>query len=368
MGEISTTQISILAIGVEKYEHFSSLQGPLNDLENLVELLVNSPTTKLYERSQLTRLENPKAEDVRASINEYILNRSALGDILIFYFSGHGIPIGHSDFGFCTRDARMHGTTGGILPYTVISFQELLKSLRVMDVTPVVIIDACYSGMVAKSLQTPSSDTIDSMKQNLNNENATKYALLCSCSDNQISKGNNVGGYFSQALFDILKNGFPTKKKEEEFIFLQRVYSELDSRIGALGADSVPRLFLGETLPSIPIARNIGFSPKKERFSPYMGKIILTLWNYGEEVELSSNEILSVIGSGAYGNHSKLSLEPWGLVEDNPNTQKRRLTDKGRQFAKGEISIPRNILYDSELNQYVATPNTDFVDVNCRNI
>lgn len=364
MSPISTSQITIMTIGVENYQFFRSLQGPQRDVERFVDLLANSPATSLYQSSQVISLFNPDSNALRITINDYIINRSTQGDVLIFYFSGHGVPIGHSDFGFCTTDARIHDVTGSILPFTVIKFRDLIDSLRVMSVTPIIIVDACYSGMVGRSLYLSSSDAIDNMRREVASQNATNYALFCSCSDRQVSIGNRNGGYFSQTLFDILSEGFPTKKSGESMILIRNVYDEATRRLGALATDFVPQLFLGDTVPAIPLVKNIGFTPMQERFSPYMGRIVLALWNDGKERELSGNELLSLVGPGAYGNHSKLSYSIWGLLEDNPINHKRRLTKNGRLFARGEIAIPNKITYDSSVGDYVVSPDAIPVYIN----
>ena len=122
MSNISLSQVTLFAVGVENYQYMPTLRGPEQDVEKFIDVLIRSPRTGLYELSQLIKLINPDSNKLRNSLNEYVTNRSAPGDVIIFYFSGHGIPVGQNDFGFCTSDSRIHDVTGSILPLSVLRF------------------------------------------------------------------------------------------------------------------------------------------------------------------------------------------------------------------------------------------------------
>ena len=76
---------------------------------------------------------------------------------------------------------------------------------------------------------------------------------------------------------------------------------------------------------------------RTERFSPYLKRIIQYLWNEGNPREATISEFLEYIGAGAYGNHSKLTLTPWNLVEKGMASSSRKLTERGIFFAKGDL-------------------------------
>ena len=113
---------------------------------------------------------------------------------------------------------------------------------------------------------------------------------------------------------------------------------------------------MDEVIASI---KNIeGFSihelnPKVERFVPYMRNIILYIWNNGENREVSREQIRNDVGVGAYGNHKKLRLNPWNLLEESPYDKNIRLTERGILFAKGELKIPQKIVQKR--------PDTDWI-------
>jgi hypothetical protein len=107
--------------------------------------------------------------------------------------------------------------------------------------------------------------------------------------------------------------------------------------------------------------RNISQELRTERFSPYLRRIIEYLWNNSNPISVTPSDILQNIGAGAYGNHSKLSLAPWGLVDNDPETSKRTITTKGIQFAKGEIEIPLIIYRDPESLEWVVDPEAEMI-------
>lgn len=357
MSPIPASQVSIIAVGVENYTSMNSVQGAISDIDNIQEILVDSPATRLFTPSQFIRLINPDSNTLRSTITNYTLSRSAQGDVLIFYFSGHGVPVGLSDFGFCTVDTKFHDVNDSVLPFSLIKLSDLLDTLRIMNVSPVIIIDACYSGAAGKALRIPPSDAMNHIQQGISTKFATNYALLCSCSDRDVTQGNSEGGIFSTVIFDILRRGIFDNSPYMPDLYLSTVFPKIVSSVHSLVVDSSPQLYLGETIPDLPLVRNAGFTPRRYRLVKYLGLIVSTLWNNGEEQELTKGDILRLLGRGAYGNHRKLSLPGWNLLEDNSIAHTRKLTDRGRQFAQGEIEIPNEVIYDPILRDYIESPD-----------
>lgn len=362
MKESSVSRVTVLAIGVEAYLHMPTLTGPKRDVENFFELLVKSPRTALYRETQFIKILNPTSSNLRELISSYTNDRTALGDILIFYFSGHGVAVGHKDFGFCTIDTQFHSNIPAVLPLTVFRFSELLEALSLVDVTPVIIVDACYSGKAGDALIS-STTAINSMQEKIKTSSASNHALLCSCSDIQTSLNNaKLGGLFSRGIFEISNQGI-IEKQTPHLIGLRQIYRPLAEFIERETDDSSPRLYLGETLLEFPLVKNVKYSPQSYAFVGHLKAVIEALWNNGNPIELRAREILKLCGQGSYGNHNKLSLEPWKLVEDSPQSAKRRLTQKGILFAQGKITIPKSIEKDPTTGIWISSPGTSQVRI-----
>jgi hypothetical protein len=367
MSKDNISRVTVLAVGVEDYTHLSSLRGPRQDVENFYNLLVVDDAASLYQEGQVIKKINPTSDDLRAIISHYTSERTALGDVLVFYFSGHGVPVGHQDFGFCTVDTQILAGQNVALPLTMFRFSELLVALSVVDVTPVIIIDACYSGRAVDAI-IPSSTIITSMHEKMKNSNASNYALLCSCSEFQTSINiPHVGGMFSTGLVEIGKRGDPNLS--DDVIGLVEIFGPLRRFVEANADDSSPRLYLGETLINIPLFRNVSFSGKRliaeqsYSFVGHLKSIVLALWNEGYPRALRPGEILEVCGRGAYGNHSKLSFAPWQLVETCPESKKRRLTEKGLLFVQGSVKIPKTIKTDAVRGIWIPSPGSPEISI-----
>jgi hypothetical protein len=339
------SRVTIIAVGNDNYQdqHFQRLYGVKNDLDNIKYLFINNKTA-IFKDKQYIELFNCDSNSLRKAINDYILSRSADNDILIFYFSGHGVAIGRNDFGFCTTDTIIHLIANVVLPSSVFTFSELLNSLYISNIVPIIIIDACYSGAAGKNLIISPIEAIATMRDQLHNLSASSFALLCSCSDNQQSLETINGGIFSTNLIKISTEGiFP---KDKYYLSLLDFFQELIHDVYNSSYDAFPRLFIGATLPVFPICKNPSYSPQTYALVKHLVDVLLALWNGGENRYLTPKEIDEICGKGAYGNHNKLSLSPWSLVEDVPNSKKRTLSKRGIDFINGTISIPQKIIQD----------------------
>lgn len=357
------SRVTILAIGVSEYQDdiLSRLRGPQQDLDDLRDLLVENPKTAIYQPAQFIELRNPTARELQEAINNYVIGRSAEGDILIFYFSGHGVSIGRDDFGFCTLDTIVHPMTRVTLPLSIIKFSELLSSLYIANVVPIIIIDACYSGIAGKALEIPPIEAISSMQHQLHSIAASSYALLCSCSDREASIDTSNGGIFSQCLVEVATEGLPTNDVNSPILTLSNIYPKLNEKVLAISDASIPRLYLGSTLPEFPFVKNSLYKPTRLSLSPTYVQILEALWNNGHERTLSPSEIGDLCSNGAYCNHNKLSFPPWSLVETIPNTRVRRLTNRGRQFLQNQLQVPKVIVEDPVTGEKSSADGTIYV-------
>ncbi len=362
-----TSHVTIIAIGVSSYhdKHFEQLRGADHDIDRLRRLLVENPKTALFTETQFIERFDPTINELRKIVVDYTLGRAYGNDILLFYFSGHGMPIGRDDFGFCVTDTIIYRESGKPIPLSVLKFSDLLKTIEIAGVTPVIIIDACYSGMVARALS--PADAVTSMQHLIHNLVASKFALLCSCSDEQEVEETPYGGVFSHYLCHVASEGIQgTKLKPSRSILgLKDIFPQLDKSIASYSSNFSPRLYIGPTLPDFPFVKNTRYRPNDYSFSKQDACIISALWADGNPQELTLEEISQICGKGAYGNHNKLSLEPWQLLEDVPNVfpQKRRLTETGIKFAKGEILIPKKILKDPDTEVFTPVKDTNLIGI-----
>jgi hypothetical protein len=354
------SRTSVLLIGVAVYDQLPNLVGPSSDMEMMAQLFLEDGDVALYAKERVRELENPSAQEFRDTIIDYCQSRSARGDILILYFTGHGCAIGGSSFAFCLRDARVGFEGTGILPLSVVSLDHVVQTITSYDIHPVFIIDACFSGTTAPLGYAALTSTMD---VTLRSTSADAFGLLASSSPFSPSLDTPDGGAFTQALFSVVMRGLHGESgRRMPFLTLDQLAGPLQGELTEQG-HPLSRLYVGRDLPLLPIARNTTFRPHPERFTPYMTALVNLLWNSASPRDVEVSQFAS-IGQGAYANHSKLSLQPWRLLEDVGSNAVRRLTSRGRQFARGKLTIPRVITRDPFTDEWAAFPGTDSITIN----
>jgi len=143
---------------------------------------------------------------------------------------------------------------------------------------------------------------------------------------------------------------------------LHDVFNKLGEKVLSSNVDTVPRMFLGLTLPKFPLSLNSKYKIESILLSPFYVSILEALWNNGKERHLSPNEIDKICGKGAYGNHTKLALDPWQLVESIPNSKKHKLTKRGKDFMQNRIKVPRRITRDPKSKKWVTASDSEQID------
>ncbi len=356
MADLSS-RITIIAIGINKYndDHLPRLKGAYKDIEKIRSILTKNKKTSIFNHKQFIGLRDPSSFDIKKTINEYVFNRSAEGDILIFYFSGHGVAIGRDDFGFCTPDTIIHPTSRIALPFSLVKFSEILQTLNIANIIPVIIIDACYSGIAAKRLTIPPIEAISTIQNQIHTVAASTYALLCACSEFEPTIDTSDGGVFSNQINDILIQG---EENNSPTLTLHDVFNKLSESVLTISTTTTPRLYLGPTLPKFPIALNSKFKTKSLTMSPVYISILKALWNNGKPKSLTPDNIRDICGNGAYGNHNKLSLAPWQLVETTNKPKTRKLTKRGKLFMQNKLTIPLKITLDAKTKEWVPLNST----------
>ncbi len=355
----STMQVQIIVSAGWKYDDAAlpNLHGPQKDVEMVRQLFSNNSSLGMFTQAQINILENPTGQDLRSSLVNYADGRSATGDILIFYFSGHGLTLGGNQFGFCLKDTRIR-PDGSCLSLSAVSFNEIVSTLVTAQVHPVFIIDACNSG---KAGQTDPNELIEQMRKQIEGAAPTSFGLLCACYPEGLAVDTAQGGAFTKALFEVVKAGISDKThRRQQYLTLEDLVGPVQRRLEQVGSP-LPKWYGGKDLPRFPLVRNTAYQPISVTFSPYHRLILDLLWNRGKPSTVSLADISAKCGLGAYGNHSKLSLEPWSLVENVGDKRHRRLTKRGEQFMVGKLKIPNVIEKDPETNTWSPAKNAQKV-------
>lgn len=333
------------------------LHGAINDIKALHNLLVENEATASLQESQFKMLENPSSSDLRKVITEWIYSRSALNDILVFYFSGHAVPLGYQDIGLCTTETIIHPLSKLPIQTSLISLKEIVSSVASIKADPIIILDTCFSGKAGEAIQI----ALEEMRKIVRSEAGSAYALMASCNSLESSIENGGQGVFSKILVDTCRAGIDSVN--EPFLSLSDLYPLIRQELEKSVYDMSPQLFVGDTLPKFGFVQNVAYAPRMEKFTPYFIELLMYLWNNGSPRIVKTSEIRDNLSAGVYGNNSKLKLEPWGLIEDAVSPRTRKLTERGIQFVKGELEIPQEIIKDVGSNSWKPAPTTRMVSI-----
>ncbi|OCQ99024.1 sulfatase-modifying factor protein [Nostoc sp. MBR 210] len=168
-----------LLIGISEYEPgLTPLPNAVNDVEAMRRVLVN-PEMGDFAPENVTVLQNPQRQEMEDAIYNLYAHRDK-DDLLLFYFSGHGVTVESGDFYFSTSITRKNQNklvpTTAVAGTSVHSWMNQSKSKR-----QVVILDCCFSGAFAKGLTAKDIDIID-LEQKLGGEGR---AILTASSSTQ---------------------------------------------------------------------------------------------------------------------------------------------------------------------------------------
>ena len=140
-----------LLIGIDEYQHISSLAGPVNDVVQMTHFLKEEMD---YEERDIKTLLDEQAtrEQILASIKNWLVDGTVPGDEIFMFFSGHGFQQpdknGDEDDGYDETlvpvDTRVDdaGRTHGMISDDEIG--NLMNQLSGRRIN--VVIDSCHSG------------------------------------------------------------------------------------------------------------------------------------------------------------------------------------------------------------------------------
>ncbi|RKZ40264.1 MAG: hypothetical protein DRQ49_08940 [Gammaproteobacteria bacterium] len=147
-----------LLVGIDEYQYVSQLRGSKQDVEDMQQFI---QSVWGYQSQQIRVLTDASATR-RAILNafdDWLIKGSHPGDRVLFYYSGHGYyqPDDNGDEGDGFDETLCPVETSDA--YSMIRDDEInarLQQLKGRQVT--VIIDACHSGTVTRSLTVPKAD------------------------------------------------------------------------------------------------------------------------------------------------------------------------------------------------------------------
>lgn len=147
-----------LLIGVSEYEPgLNPLPGAVKDVEAM-QLVLNSIDIGSF--NEVKTLLNPDPRQMQSEI-EALFSDRARDDLVLLYFSGHGLRDDSGKFFFSTRDTRTN-PRGDLIRSTAVPanfVQEIMSHSR--SKRQILILDCCFSGAFADGMTAKNDRTID---------------------------------------------------------------------------------------------------------------------------------------------------------------------------------------------------------------
>ena len=146
-----------LLIGVSEYlPEFPALPSAVKDVEAMKEVLGNS---EMGGFDEIKVLKNSNRQQIEEAIYELFADRNK-DDVLLFYFSGHGVKSREGNLFLATPKTRK-GQRGIVTPTAVAASVLQGQMNDSFSQRLVVILDCCYSGAFTKGMTAKGDENID---------------------------------------------------------------------------------------------------------------------------------------------------------------------------------------------------------------
>jgi hypothetical protein len=187
-----------LGIGIDKYKTWPVLNNAKNDVVKFAELL---KTKYGFDSSFLLLDEQATRKNIINNIREF-LKKAGPNDNVIIYLSGHGNEdqLADGDYYFIPQEADADDITGAVKSTDIVDNFKKIRAKRCL-----LIVDACYSGMITNSVN-PGSQPITAANDQLTAENAPCKWIVTSGRATKVSDGEKgKNSPFATVLINYLR-------------------------------------------------------------------------------------------------------------------------------------------------------------------
>ncbi|MBD2534662.1 caspase family protein [Nostoc flagelliforme FACHB-838] len=227
-----------LLIGVSEYEQgLNPLPSAIKDVEAMSQVLLN-PEMGSFAEAEV--LKNPLRQEMEDKIYDLYSINCNQDDVLLLYFSGHGITDSGGEFYFSTRQTRKD-QQGKLVPTSAVAAREVhpwmnaSKSKRM-----VVILDCCFGAAFAKGLTAKDSGTIN-LEQHLGGEGR---AILTASTSTQFAfeqEGFELSIY-TQYLVEGIENG-AADQDGDGLISVDELHGYASSKVREVSPTMTPEFY-----------------------------------------------------------------------------------------------------------------------------
>lgn len=314
-----------LLIGISEYESgLTPLPGSLKDIRAM-ERVLQHPEMGRFDRVDL--LENPGRMDMERAIESLFAGHQP-DDLILLYFSGHGIKEEDDSLYFATRETIFEN--GELITTTAVETRIVQRFMgKSRSKQQVLILDCCFSGafsmgMTARKLTPVPVDISGQLS-------AEGRAVLTSSTDTQSSFEDKDGGIYTRYIVEGIEKG-AADTNNDGWITVDELHKFAKGKTQEAKPAMKPEIYTVREGYEIQLAKAPVGDPKVE---------------FRKEMEQLAKErdgkfsTLLLMGLEARRKDSKLSTEEAEAVMLDVLQPYREFEEKLRQYEKALASINR---------------------------
>jgi hypothetical protein len=240
-----------LLIGINKYKGVPKLQGSLNDITTMKQILI---TRWGFDERHITLLTDEAATraGMLAALDQFVRDAGA-DDTVYFHYSGHGSQVpdtngDEKDDGLDETLVPQDGRTGDVRDITDDELDAIFARLR--SKTAMIVLDSCHSGTATRSLDIRTRSIPQDTRVNLYQkaEEATpktravipvvtsRYVVMTGAASNQEALDGPVDGryhgFFTYALAKSLATSAVNASPSDVFRGVERELRRIQNHFG----------------------------------------------------------------------------------------------------------------------------------------
>ena len=227
-----------LLIGVSEYETgLDGLPSAVNDVTAMQQVLAN-PEMGDFVDAAISVLQNPSRQAMEDAIYHLFANRQK-DDLVLLYFSGHGVVDDGGEFYFASRFTRKE--QGRLVPTTAVaarSVRDWMEQSR--SQRKVIILDSCFSGAFAKGVKAKDSGSVNPEQflggkgtAILTASTSTQYALT--------QEGFDLSVYTHYLVEGIRTGG--ADRDDDGFISVEELHDYANSKVKEAAPAMTPEFY-----------------------------------------------------------------------------------------------------------------------------
>ncbi|MGF1938110.1 MAG: caspase family protein [Nostoc sp. ChiQUE02] len=246
-----------LLIGISEYEPgLNPLPGSVKDVDAMQRVLAH-PEMGDFAEADITLLKNPQRQEMEDAIYRLFSDRKK-DDLLLLYFSGHGIKDESGKLYLATRSTRKDSSSRLVKPSAVATafLHESINESR--SQRQVVILDCCFSGAIAQGM-TVKDDGAVNLQEQLGGKGR---AILTSSSTTEYSFGQGAEtSIYTRYLIEGIEKG-AADQDEDGWISVDELHEYASAKVRETAPAMTPKFYPTEEGYKIFLAKSPKDDPK----------------------------------------------------------------------------------------------------------